>query len=147
MAEAKTAVNNGVNTAALIAAARRTQQGAAGRAVSSGEHLANGRRARTSLSTVEGFYGLGQEQHHKKSFSLTPTIQKCSRAEDKGATGRSNTSWSAWRVADCPASLPLHSIATSSCARVTATIERRYGHSRPSWHRQRHPQLVLAASR
>jgi len=39
-----------------------------------------------SHSTVEGFYGLGQEQHHKKTFTFDADHPEIFASEDKGAT-------------------------------------------------------------
>jgi uncharacterized OsmC-like protein len=85
MAEAKTAVNNGVNTAALIAA-RDALSKAPQAAQFKWRASCEWKEGTHSLSTVEGFYGLGQEQHHKKSFKFDADHPEVFAAEDKGAT-------------------------------------------------------------
>ena len=74
MAEVTSGVNNGVNVAALIAA-REALTKAPAAAQFKWRAACEWKDGTHSHSTVEGFYGLGQEQHHKKNLTLT--IQYC----------------------------------------------------------------------
>jgi uncharacterized OsmC-like protein len=85
MAEAKTAVDNGVNTAALIAA-REALSKAPQAAQFKWRAECEWKEGTHSHSTVEGFYGLGQEQHHKKTFTFDADHPEVFAAADKGAT-------------------------------------------------------------
>ena len=85
MAEAKTAVDNGVNTAALIAA-REALSKAPQAAQFKWRAQCEWKEGTHSHSTVEGFYGLGAEQHHKKTFAFDADHPEVFAAADKGAT-------------------------------------------------------------
>src|SRR5271157_1431848 len=69
MAEASSSVNNGVNVAALIAA-REALTKAPAAAQFKWRAACEWKNGTHSHSTVEGFYGLGQEQHHKRTFTF-----------------------------------------------------------------------------
>jgi hypothetical protein len=72
MAEANsttTSVNNGVNVAALIAA-REALTNAPQAAQFKWRAACEWKNGTHSHSTVEGFYGLGQEQRHKRTFTF-----------------------------------------------------------------------------
>jgi uncharacterized OsmC-like protein len=85
MAEAKTAVDNGVNTVALIAA-REALSKAPQAAQFKWRAQCEWKDGTHSQSTVEGYYGLGQEQHHKKTFTFDADHPEVFAAEDNGAT-------------------------------------------------------------
>lgn len=79
------AVNNGVNVEALFAA-----KGALAEAPDAAKF-----KWRTSVkwikgtqsrSTIDGFYGLGAEHHHKSSFTIDADHPEVFAAEDRGAT-------------------------------------------------------------
>ena len=83
MAEASSSVDNGVNVAALIAA-REALTNAPAAAQFKWRAACEWKNGTHSHSTVESFYGLGQEQHHKKTFnSRFPTTRKFSRPRTK----------------------------------------------------------------
>ena len=85
MAEATSVANNGVNVEALIAArdALAKSPEAAQFKWRAACEWKNGTHSR---STVEGFYGLGQEQRHKKTFTFDADHPELFAAEDNGAT-------------------------------------------------------------
>ena len=85
MAEASSSVNNGVNVAALIAA-REALTNAPVAAQFKWRAACEWKDGTHSSSTVEGFYGLGQEQHHKKTFTFDADHPEVFASEDKGAT-------------------------------------------------------------
>src|SRR6202041_1284842 len=85
MAEAKAAVNNGVNTAALIDA-REALSKAPQAAQFKWRAQCEWKEGTHSHSTIEGFYGLGAEQHHKKTFAFDADHPEVFAAADKGAT-------------------------------------------------------------
>ena len=85
MADADRTVKNGVNVEALIAAREALTQAPEGaqfkwRAACEWKHGTH------SHSTVEGFYGLGQEQHRKTTFTFDADHPEVFASEDKGAT-------------------------------------------------------------
>jgi uncharacterized OsmC-like protein len=84
MADPKGA-NNGVNVEALLAArdALAKSPEAAQFKWRAACEWKNGTHSR---STVEGFYGLGQEQRHKKTFTFDADHPELFAAEDNGAT-------------------------------------------------------------
>jgi uncharacterized OsmC-like protein len=84
MAEASSTANNGVNVAALIAAREAPKAPAA--AQFKWRAVCEWKDGTHSRSTVEGFYGLGQEQHHKKTFTFDADHPEIFASEDKGAT-------------------------------------------------------------
>src|ERR1700689_5639191 len=85
MADAGSSVNNGVNVAALIAA-REALTNAPAAAQFKWRAACEWKDGTHSHSTVEGFYGLGQEQHHKKTFTFETDHPEVFASEDKGAT-------------------------------------------------------------
>ena len=85
MAEASSTANNGVNVAALIAA-REALTKAPAAAQFKWRAACEWKNGTHSHSTVEGFYGLGQEQHHKKTFTFDADHPEVFASEDKGAT-------------------------------------------------------------
>ena len=85
MAEASSTANNGVNVAALIAA-REALTKAPAAAQFKWRAACEWKNGTHSHSTVEGFYGLGQEQHHKKTFTFDADHPEIFASEDKGAT-------------------------------------------------------------
>jgi uncharacterized OsmC-like protein len=84
MAEASSSVNNGVNVAALIAA-REALTNAPAAAQFKWRAACEWKNGTHSHSTVETFYGLGQEQHHKKTFNFDSDHPELFASEDKGA--------------------------------------------------------------
>jgi len=85
MSEATTIAKNGVNVEALIAAREalsKAPQAAQFKWRATNEWI-NGTY---SHSTVEGYYGLGQEQHHKKAFTFDADHPAVFAAEDNGIT-------------------------------------------------------------
>jgi hypothetical protein len=85
MPEVNSSVNNGVNAAALIAA-REALTKAPAAAQFKWRAACEWKDGTHSHSTVEGFYGLGQEQHHKKTFTFDADHPEIFASEDKGAT-------------------------------------------------------------
>ena len=85
MADAKTGVNNGVNVDALIAA-RDALTKAPAAAQFKWRAACEWKDGTHSHSTVEGFYGLGQEQRHKSLFKFDADHPEVFASEDKGAT-------------------------------------------------------------
>jgi uncharacterized OsmC-like protein len=85
MADAKTATNNGVNVAALIDA-REALTKAPEAAQFKWRAACEWKNGTHSHSTVEGFYGLGEEQRRKKTFAFDADHPEVFASEDKGAT-------------------------------------------------------------
>jgi uncharacterized OsmC-like protein len=85
MTEATTGVKNGVNVAALLAA-REALTKAPAAAQFKWRAACEWKDGTHSHSTVEGFYGLGQEQHHKRTFTFDADHPEIFASEDKGAT-------------------------------------------------------------
>jgi uncharacterized OsmC-like protein len=85
MAMTDTPVDNGVNVEALVGA--REALGAAPEAAQfqwrANCTWVNGTH---SSSTVEGFFGLGEEQHHRTTFSFDADHPEIFASEDHGAT-------------------------------------------------------------
>src|SRR6201987_5575675 len=84
MADASSIVNNGVNVAALVAAREELTKAPAA-AQFKWRAACEWKDGTHSHSTVEGFYGLGQEQHHKKTFTFDADHPEIFASEDKGA--------------------------------------------------------------
>jgi uncharacterized OsmC-like protein len=85
MVDAGKPVNNGVNVEALISA--REALGDAPEAAQFRWRAAcEWKNGTHSHSTVEGFYGLGQEQQRKTSFTFNADHPEVFASEDKGAT-------------------------------------------------------------
>ncbi|HUZ33387.1 MAG TPA: OsmC family protein [Xanthobacteraceae bacterium] len=81
----KTPAKNGVNTEALIAA--REALSKAPQAAQFKWRATNEWKDGTlSLSTVEGYFGLGQEHRHKKAFTFDADHPEVFAAEDRGIT-------------------------------------------------------------
>jgi len=85
MADAGSIANNGVNVAALIAAREELTKAPAA-AQFKWRAACEWKNGTHSQSTVEGFYGLGQEQHHKRTFAFDADHPELFASEDKGAT-------------------------------------------------------------
>lgn len=85
MADAQSSVNNGVNVEALIAA-REVLAKAPEAAKFKWRAACEWKNGTHSHSTVEGYYGLGQEHHHKKTFAFDADHPEVFASEDKGAT-------------------------------------------------------------
>ena len=84
MSVSESSVNNGVNVAALLEAREAltaTPEGAQFQWRASCEWK-NGTH---SYSTVEGFFGLGEEQHHKTTFTFDADHPEIFASEDIGA--------------------------------------------------------------
>ena len=84
MADAINVADNGVNVAALIAA-REALTDAPAAAQFKWRASCEWKDGTHSHSTVEGFYGLGQEQCHKKTFTFDADHPEIFASEDKGA--------------------------------------------------------------
>jgi hypothetical protein len=84
LVEASSTANNGVNVAALIAAREALTETPAA-AQFKWRAACEWKDGTHSHSTVEGFYGLGQEQHHKKTFTFDADHLEIFASEDKGA--------------------------------------------------------------
>jgi uncharacterized OsmC-like protein len=85
MATAKTPVDNGVNVEALLGAREALKEAPAGakfqwRATCK---WVNGTHSRSTINT---FYGLGDEQKHKTEFTFDADHPEIFASEDKGAT-------------------------------------------------------------
>jgi uncharacterized OsmC-like protein len=81
---AKTA-NNGVNVDALVAA-REALTGAPAAAQFKWRAQCEWKNGTHSHSSVESFFGLGEEQHRKKTFNFDADHPECFASEDLGAT-------------------------------------------------------------
>jgi uncharacterized OsmC-like protein len=85
MADADKSVHNGVNVEALIAA-REALTDTPAAAQFKWRAACEWKDGTHSHSTVEGFYGLGEEQHRKKSFTFDADHPEVFASADKGAT-------------------------------------------------------------
>jgi uncharacterized OsmC-like protein len=85
VADARTPANNGVNVDALIAA-RKALTNAPEAAQFKWRASCEWKDGTYSHSTVDGFYGLGQEQRHKRTFTFDADHPEIFASEDKGAT-------------------------------------------------------------
>src|SRR4051812_1234742 len=85
MADTNIAVNNGVNVAALIAA-REALTNAPQAAKFKWRAACEWKNGTHSHSTVEGFFGLGEEQRRKTTFKFDADHPAIFASEDKGAT-------------------------------------------------------------
>ena len=111
-----TPVDNGVNVAALLGA-REALTAAPEAAQFQWRASCTWQNGTHSHSTVEGFFGLGEEQHHtQRVHASTPTTPRSSPPRTTGRR-RSSTCSSAWPAASPPASPPSPRTARSSCAR------------------------------
>jgi uncharacterized OsmC-like protein len=85
MADANSPADNGVNVEALIAA-REALAEAPEAAQFRWRAACEWKNGTHSHSTVEGFYGLGQEQRRKTAFTFDADHPEVFASEDKGAT-------------------------------------------------------------
>jgi uncharacterized OsmC-like protein len=85
MADTNRPVDNGVNVAALIAA-REALTDAPAAAQFKWRAACEWKNGTHSHSMVQGFYGLGQEQQRKTTFTFDVDHPEVFAAEDKGAT-------------------------------------------------------------
>ena len=85
MAGTNVAVNNGVNVEALIAA-REALTNAPQAAQFKWRASCEWKNGTHSHSTVEGFFGLGEEQRRKTTFKFDADHPEVFASEDKGAT-------------------------------------------------------------
>ncbi len=85
MAEEQSSVNNGVNVDALLAA-REALTSAPEGAQFKWRAASEWKGGTHTLSTVEGFYGLGQEQKRKATFTFDADHPEVFASEDQGAT-------------------------------------------------------------
>src|SRR5437879_9829364 len=85
MANSGSPVNNGVNVEALITA-REALTDAPAAAQFKWRAACEWKNGTHSHSMVEGFYGLGEEQHRKTTFTFDADHPEVFASEDKGAT-------------------------------------------------------------
>jgi len=85
MTTSETHVDNGVNVAALLAA-REALTDAPEAAQFKWRATCNWKNGTHSHSTVEGFFGLGEEQAHKTTFSFDADHPEIFASADHGAT-------------------------------------------------------------
>ncbi|HUS53750.1 MAG TPA: OsmC family protein [Thermohalobaculum sp.] len=85
MANSETQVDNGVNVAALLGA-RAALTDAPEAAKFKWRATCNWKNGTHSHSTVEGFYGLGEEQKRKTTFSFDADHPEVFASADNGAT-------------------------------------------------------------
>ena len=85
MSTTKSPVDNGVNVEALLAA-RTALTEAPEAAKFTWRATCEWKRGTHSRSTVEGFYGLGEEQRHRNSFTFDADHPQIFASEDNGAT-------------------------------------------------------------
>ncbi|MGE3844257.1 MAG: OsmC family protein [Vicinamibacterales bacterium] len=81
----QTTVNNGVNVEALLAA-REALRSAPQAAQFKWRASCKWQDGTYSKSTVQGFFGLGQEQSHKTTFSFDADHPEIFAADDRGVT-------------------------------------------------------------
>jgi len=80
-----TTANNGVNVDALLAAREALEQTPEA-AQFKWRATCEWKNGTHSHSEVEGFFGLGAEQHHRKTFTFDADHPEVFASEDKGAT-------------------------------------------------------------
>ena len=85
MSEAKKSVDNGVNVDALLSA-REALTNTPAAAQFKWRAACQWKNGTHSLSTVESFYGLGEEQRRKKTFAFDADHPEVFASEDLGAT-------------------------------------------------------------
>ncbi|MGB6535919.1 MAG: OsmC family protein [Xanthobacteraceae bacterium] len=85
MTDANTNVDNGVNVAALISAREALAQTPAA-AQFKWRAACEWKNGTHSHSSVEGYYGLGQEHRHRRTFTFDADHPEVFASEDKGAT-------------------------------------------------------------
>ena len=109
-------VDNGVNVAALLEA-REALSGAPQAAQFKWRATCEWVNGTHSHSSVEGFFGLGEEQSHKTQFEYDADHPGALRRPRTTARRRSSSCSSAWRAASPPASPRSPRTARSSCGR------------------------------
>ena len=85
MSATETPVNNGVNVEALLGA-REALASAPEAAQFKWRASCEWQNGTHSNSTVEGFFGLGEEQHHRTKYSFDMDHPEIFASEDNGAT-------------------------------------------------------------
>jgi uncharacterized OsmC-like protein len=85
MSMTDTPVDNGVNVAALLEA-REALTAAPQAAQFQWRASCTWKNGTHSHSTIEGFFGLGEEQHHKTEYSFDADHPEIFASEDNGAT-------------------------------------------------------------
>ena len=85
MTATETPINNGVNVEALLAA-RDALTSAPEAAKFQWRATCEWQNGTHSNSTVEGFFGLGEEQHHRTKYSFDVDHPEIFASEDNGAT-------------------------------------------------------------
>jgi uncharacterized OsmC-like protein len=85
MANTEMTVNNGVNVGALLDA-RKALANAPEAAQFTWRAICEWKEGTHSHSTVEGYFGLGEEHKHKKTFKFDADHPEVFASEDKGAT-------------------------------------------------------------
>ena len=85
MADSSKTVDNGVNVEALIGA-REALTDAPEAAQFTWRAACEWKNGTHSHSTIEGFFGLGEEQNRKKTFNFDADHPECFASEDLGAT-------------------------------------------------------------
>jgi uncharacterized OsmC-like protein len=85
MSITKQPVDNGVNVEALLGA-RKALGDAPEAAKFTWRAKCEWKHGTYSRTTIEGFYGLGAEQHHKASYSFDADHPEIFASEDRGAT-------------------------------------------------------------
>jgi uncharacterized OsmC-like protein len=78
-------VSNGVNVAALLGA-REALTGAPAAAQFTWRATSEWQRGTHTRSSIDGFYGLGDEQKHRQAFSFDTDHPEIFASEDRGAT-------------------------------------------------------------
>jgi len=78
-------VDNGVNVEALLGAREALTATPAG-AQFTWRASCQWIKGTHSRSTIEGFYGLGGEQHHRRTYTFDADHPECFASEDNGAT-------------------------------------------------------------
>ena len=92
MGDAAGSVNNGVNVEALIAA-REALTNTPAAAQFKWRAACEWKNGTYSHSTVEGFYGLGQEQRRKTTFAFDADHPEVFASEDRGDARRVRPGW------------------------------------------------------
>ncbi len=85
MADSGKTVDNGVNVEALLGA-REALTAAPEAAQFTWRASCEWKNGTHSYSTIEGFFGLGEEQHRKKTFNFDADHPECFASEDLGAS-------------------------------------------------------------
>ncbi len=85
MADSGKTVDNGVNVEALIGA-REALTAAPEAAQFTWRASCEWKNGTHSYSSIEGFFGLGEEQHRKKTFNFDADHPECFASEDLGAS-------------------------------------------------------------